>query len=188
MKTDARVRYTQMILKHSLLKLLMNKPIHKVTVREICELSELNRATFYSHFKDAFDLLAHIEADLYREVEIALKDGGKTGVDDMVRGALSAISNNAEVCAVLFSENGDKQFIHDLSSMAREQSFRDWRRRFPGTSDERLALAYTFIVNGSLAIIESWVKSGMRTGPQEIGRFVSAIADKALAVLKECRP
>ena len=44
-KTDARKRYTQIVLKQSLLKLLKEKPVNKITVKEVCELSQLNRAT-----------------------------------------------------------------------------------------------------------------------------------------------
>ena len=48
---DARVRYTQKVLKDSLLQLLEKKPINKITVKEVCELAELNRATFYAHYR-----------------------------------------------------------------------------------------------------------------------------------------
>ena len=48
-RMDARKRYTQMILKKSLLTLLQGKPINKITVKEVCDLAELNRATFYAH-------------------------------------------------------------------------------------------------------------------------------------------
>ena len=46
-KLDARKRYTQMILKQSFLKLLKEKPVNKITVKELCELSQINRATLY---------------------------------------------------------------------------------------------------------------------------------------------
>ena len=41
-KKDARKRYTQMVLKQSLLKLLKEKPVNKITVKEVCELAQLN--------------------------------------------------------------------------------------------------------------------------------------------------
>ena len=53
-RSDARVRYTRKVLKESLLSLLKEKPINKITVKEVCELAELNRATFYSHYSDCF--------------------------------------------------------------------------------------------------------------------------------------
>ena len=65
MKTDARVKYTRMVLKKALLELMQHKPVNKITVKEICERAELNRATFYAHYSDCFDLLESIEAYYY---------------------------------------------------------------------------------------------------------------------------
>ena len=59
-KTDARKRYTQMVLKQSLLKLLKEKPVNRITVKEVCELAQLNRATFYAHYSDCFALLGSL--------------------------------------------------------------------------------------------------------------------------------
>ena len=49
-KMDARKRYTQMVLKQSFLKLLKEKPVNRITVKEVCALAQLNRATFYAHY------------------------------------------------------------------------------------------------------------------------------------------
>ena len=57
MKTDARVRYTLKMLKDSLLRLLEEKPINKITVKEVCERAELNRATFFCIFRTALNCL-----------------------------------------------------------------------------------------------------------------------------------
>ncbi|MEI3131006.1 MAG: TetR family transcriptional regulator [Oscillospiraceae bacterium] len=65
MKTDARVKYTKMVLKKALLELMQHKPVNKITVKEICERAELNRATFYAHYSDCFDLLESIEEELF---------------------------------------------------------------------------------------------------------------------------
>ena len=51
-RTDARIRYTQGVLKQALLSFLQEKPINKITVKEVCERAELNRATFYAHYSD----------------------------------------------------------------------------------------------------------------------------------------
>lgn len=46
-----------MVLKESLMKLLKEKSISTITVKEICVLADINRSTFYSHYLDQFDLL-----------------------------------------------------------------------------------------------------------------------------------
>ena len=72
-KLDARKRYTQMILKQSFLKLLKEKPVNKITVKELCELSQINRATFYTHYSDCFALQESIENELIDEFEKSLR-------------------------------------------------------------------------------------------------------------------
>ena len=47
MKTDARVRYTVHMIQNVFLELLKEKPVAKITVKEICEHAEINRSTFY---------------------------------------------------------------------------------------------------------------------------------------------
>lgn len=52
MKTDARVRYTRMRIREAFFECLEKKPINKITVKEICDIAEINRATFYTHYAD----------------------------------------------------------------------------------------------------------------------------------------
>ena len=61
MKTDARVKYTRMVIQQTFLELLQKKPISKITVTEICEIAGINRATFYKHYMDPYDLLEQFE-------------------------------------------------------------------------------------------------------------------------------
>ena len=59
---DARVRYTKMMIRNSLLELLSTKPIAKITVTEICERAGINRATFYAHYTDPTDQLHWLQS------------------------------------------------------------------------------------------------------------------------------
>ena len=64
MKTDARVKYTRMVLKKALLELMQHKPVNKITVKEVCERAELNRATFYAHYPDVRGVTEEIENEI----------------------------------------------------------------------------------------------------------------------------
>lgn len=63
MKTDARVRYTRMRIREAFLACLAEKPVSKITVKELCDMAEINRATFYKHYADPFDLLDKLEGE-----------------------------------------------------------------------------------------------------------------------------
>ena len=48
MKQDHRVRLTKLLLREAFLDLLVEKPVAKITVKELCEQANVNRATFYA--------------------------------------------------------------------------------------------------------------------------------------------
>ncbi len=56
-KSDRRARKTQSSIKQILIHLLKQKELEKITVTELCELADINRSTFYSHYCDIYELL-----------------------------------------------------------------------------------------------------------------------------------
>ena len=50
-RTDRRVRKTKKQLRMALTTLMMEKSVGEITVREIAELADVNRGTFYAHYK-----------------------------------------------------------------------------------------------------------------------------------------
>lgn len=54
---DRRKRKSQKVILETFIHLLTKKKIEEITVKEICELADINRGTFYLNFIDKFDLL-----------------------------------------------------------------------------------------------------------------------------------
>ena len=48
---DIRVKKTKRAIQKAFVALLREKPIEKITVKEIAERAEINKTTFYSHTK-----------------------------------------------------------------------------------------------------------------------------------------
>jgi len=57
---DPRVKRTRQLLKQALFDLLQEKGFAALTVQDICERATLNRATFYAHYVDKYDLMDRI--------------------------------------------------------------------------------------------------------------------------------
>ena len=53
--TDRRIRKTRNAIKNGLAELLLEKSIGDISVRELTEKVDLNRGTFYLHYKDNSD-------------------------------------------------------------------------------------------------------------------------------------
>ena len=61
---DRRARRTAMQIKEVMLSFMRQKAIHEITVSEICKSCQINRATFYDHYRDVFDLVQDMEQDM----------------------------------------------------------------------------------------------------------------------------
>lgn len=53
-------------------KLLREKPIQRIAVKELCQEAGVNRSTFYAHYQDIYDLLTKIEEDMLEDFQRAL--------------------------------------------------------------------------------------------------------------------
>ncbi|SFB29214.1 transcriptional regulator, TetR family [Lentibacillus halodurans] len=59
MKKDLRIIKTQESLRHALLSLLKSKPLEAITVAELCRAANINRGTFYLHYKNVHEVFKH---------------------------------------------------------------------------------------------------------------------------------
>ena len=64
-RQDRRIRKTRSALRRCLSALLLKKPVKDISVRELTELADINRGTFYLHYHDVFDLLQNLEEEMF---------------------------------------------------------------------------------------------------------------------------
>ena len=76
---DRRVRKTKKQLRSALTSLLLEKDISRVTVRDVADLADVNRGTFYAHYSDVYDLLHQLEDDLLTMSAAATTPASRTG-------------------------------------------------------------------------------------------------------------
>ena len=154
MKTDARVKYTRMVLKKALLELLEHKPVNKITVKEICERAGLNRATFYAHYTDCFDLLESIEEELFGQFERSMQNYVQSfDIAALVDGLYGIIQENEAVCRVLLFGRRSTELIHRMIVYAHDLSIASWRRTLKKASDDELEMLYLCLSNGLLSVV-----------------------------------
>src|SRR4051794_3272961 len=56
-KIDPRITRTRRLLMDAFLKLTSKKDFKDITIKDITDEATVNRATFYSHFQDKYDLM-----------------------------------------------------------------------------------------------------------------------------------
>jgi len=153
MKTDARVRYTKKVLRESLLRCLEEKPIQKVTVREVCERAELNRATFYKHYRDCYELLEQIENELLDEFRASLVRPDLFDVTRLVGSIFDVIDKNADFYRLLTEQRRDDLFLRKMITLAHDSTIGVWREHLPKATEEELELLFVCMANGLFHVV-----------------------------------
>jgi len=75
---DPRVKRTHQLLQQALQELSQEKCFASITVQDIAERATLNRATFYAHFEDKYELVdSIIRKQFQREVASKLPPGSR---------------------------------------------------------------------------------------------------------------
>jgi AcrR family transcriptional regulator len=65
-EADPRVKRTRKLLQDAFVELLAEKPFEAITVQDIATRSTVNRATFYAHFIDKYDLFGQFSREWFR--------------------------------------------------------------------------------------------------------------------------
>ncbi|MDR3309829.1 MAG: TetR/AcrR family transcriptional regulator [Oscillospiraceae bacterium] len=181
-KSDRRIKYTRMVIRDSFIDLLENKNISKITVKEICEGADVNRATFYAHFSDQYDLLKQIELEIITDIGSYLDTRSIGGAEftipfEMLKNVLEYVKKNARLCTVLLSPNGDISFQQEITSILGRQFVLAW---FAGRTVDpsEIEFIYLFAASGSVGVVRRWLSDGTRNSTSEMAELLLKIASR----------
>lgn len=157
-RSDRRVQYSKRVMQEAVLELLKTKSIDELTIKEICELADVNRGTFYLHYTQPRDILKEIE-NKFIEENMAIFDTYWESQRDlgMMAKLFACILENREVCRILMGENGDAQFMRSLVSLCRDGILDEWQKEFPSYEREKLSFLFDFVFPGSMRLILNWI-------------------------------
>lgn len=168
-KTDYRVIRTQKRLRSSLLKLMSEKPVGKITPTALCREAGINRNTFYSHYKSVEDLLLSIEDEVYEQARRFLEtlfDSEST--HKLLEQCFLVAYKNKDICTLIFSEPGNSGLLQRIVELPHDKIIAKWKAAGIGKEDAEAEMLYTFYVNCSLGIIKKWALGGMKEDIHEL--------------------
>ena len=176
-KTDRRIKYSQMVLKDSLLHLLKEKQFSSITVKEICELADINRSTFYAHYSDQYHLLEEIEEEMIHSLNehlTAYNFNEQNEVLMMTEKLIEYLSTKKDEVQVLLNVSGDSSFQLKVMEVAKAFIMKQWDA-FNHLDKELSTYLSTFIISGSVQVIKQWLNEGMEKSPKEMAHLITGL-------------
>ena len=185
---DRRVRKTRRQLRECLITLLKEKKVQDITVRELTDMADLNRGTFYLHYKDVFDLLEKTEAELQEDFnQLVCKHDAvdlKQRPSVIFNEIYSLVYDNADLIEILLGENGDLNFVNRLKQLIREKCLKDWMEVFRSGNAAAFDAFFSFIVSGCIGLVQYWLQTGLKETPEQMAKLTEHIITKGIGVLE----
>lgn len=174
-KTDRRVKYTKLVIRESFIRFLKQKPLAKITVKEICLDADINRATFYAHYSGQYDLLRQIEQEVISDVTQYLQDYDFKDIhgipSDIIERILGYIGDNAELFDLLLNTGGNLDFQQEVIRLL---GVRHFIPVLDADSDGEGNAEYIFhyLACGAIGVIQLWLKEGMKKPAKDMADLI----------------
>ena len=105
-----RYRRTQRNLRQALIALLSEKPIDAISVRELAERADINRATFYLHYDSPQALLVSLENKLLDTIMAAYRENAVHNPAAFFTAVYRCIAEHEDLAKALLRQNAAHDF------------------------------------------------------------------------------
>lgn len=171
---------TKRALEESLKRLLLTKPLNKITIADITSDCGISRMTFYYHFQDIYDLVEWAcEEDAARAIA-----GNKTA-DTWQTGLLGtflALRENKPFIASIYHDMSREQverfLVPVVSDLVKSVVDEHAARRHVREQDRDFIAR--FFAHALIGTVLDWIARDMRDDPQQLVQRVATIADGAI--------
>ena len=186
-KMDRRVRKTKDCLAKALIELLQTKNIHDVSVRELADKADINRGTFYLHYKDPYDMMSQMERETLQTLREILMAHHAREINDnplvILEVLYDYVSEHTAWISLLLGENGTLSFINSLNDVVRSCCIDHWMEIFTKKEAKTYDYFCSFIVSGCVALVNDWLNSGMKESAEEMAILSRDIIRDGIRVL-----
>ena len=190
---DRRTRRTKEALLRALVDLLQEKPLNSIKVTELTERADVNRATFYTHYQDIFDMFEQLENDLTQTcrdmVEAHGEEIAKGDYDGLIADVYQFFADNESLFDIVFSDANDSTFFSSLIEVIREACTKNVgvhaivtdqlkRDGLPASSAKRACetvcqYQFYYIAGGVVSMLRKWMRSGRKESVEQMTTLTS---------------
>lgn len=174
---NQRIRLSKAMLKEGLLNLLHEKSLQKITISELCKVSQINRTTFYKYYGSQQDLLDDIESDFLAQLDEGLKPIAEHS-DDALISVLTILHSHRETFKVLANANPQKSLAEHIFKLPVINTIFDNLSKNHLFTEKELPYIRQFIFQGVFALLTDWLCSDDPEPVAEIASILMRLRDK----------
>ncbi|WMT40947.1 TetR/AcrR family transcriptional regulator [Paenibacillus sp. D2_2] len=172
---DPRVTRTRRLLMDALTELIVEEGVEAITVREIVRKAEVNRSTFYLHFRDKQNIVNHMQDDILNKLSESLKSPIYTY--ELALHDYQVSKKPIQSHTTMFEHVQKHASIY--RTMLIEGEFRERITQVIRTEALRYQPSFweaAFVSNGVVGVILYWLENGMKESIIEMSLWLTRVS------------
>ena len=170
---------TREALVKSFFSIYKEKPVNRISIKEVTDRAGYHRSTFYEYFSDIYDLLEQEEREIFRlQSELILEPVQKGTISLDSEKTLDSLRKLFEIkgeeVMILIGDNGDASFRRTLQDRIRNIIMTEKLRK----GDHRSEYLAEFISGGALSTYERAYRE--EADVEEVMKLVYPVVSKLL--------
>jgi len=169
---DRRVKRSRRALKDALIELMKRKDVSKISIKELCELADVNRSTFYANYDDIHELLKAVHFELLDKISEPLDpkwwekhEGDEDEAFLRFQQTFCSIIENKNYYLLFTNNNINNIFEVNVFQYYKEQQKIDEQNEYQN-------FLFTYHTMGYLATVHNWIRGGCQMSCEELAKLL----------------
>ena len=156
--TDLRIIKTRRTIRNALVDLMSEKELSAVTISELSARAEINRKTFYRHYRTIRDVVAELENEILSEFSEIIKNGNDSllNIGAVFRDISALVERRRDFFVRLMTYNHDLFNNGKIKAMLRKTLSVSLRKAGAAMGEQSIKAVSEFLISGVLALYADW--------------------------------
>lgn len=172
------------LIRNAVVELMADRDISQITVRDIAERADINRGTFYAHYRDIYDVLEQIENELIATLGALLDDFQSRGIIrtplDLMLAIAEYLEEDLEFNRQLIRSRGANSFLLKLRKVVVQRLTIDKVLVRSVKNPVELQLCATYIAAGGVGLLQDWFNGDMTVPLRSIAVVLDRLVRKGM--------
>ncbi|WP_166626346.1 TetR/AcrR family transcriptional regulator [Jeotgalicoccus sp. S0W5] len=188
MKKDLRVQKTLRAIDQAMVELLKEKSFENITIQDISQTAMINRGTFYTYYKDKYEVIESYQAKMIDDIDHLLyknisgnnlRELSDQQLQDTIKGFFTYLKDNRERVLVIAAGIGtsalSEYFSRHMFEFYKAKS-QEFGVEFNSEVDEDYLI--TYIIHAHMGLLLKWLTEGCEVPVFKMADFIEQFTVK----------
>ena len=153
-------------------QLLKEKSFEYISTVELAKTAGISRSSFYTHYKDKYDLIERYQQGLFQKLETIFEEY----YNDRQQAILNVLDflESEPLFSALLSENGTREIQTFLRHKFQMMLHQELQERFNNKEFSQIEKEYNsvYLTNALFGVVQMWIARGKKESPQQMTDFL----------------